>query len=172
VNQLALAAVAWLAVVCWRHHALTKGCYTHVKRHIMAEEHAADQQRTKDKQVLQSPITVAPASPYAHVTLWPRLLFIVLPARRMVHGATIRWAPLVAYPNPDWLDELVSHVAHWLGTHPDDLERHATRIRRRRTRIVRARGGASHTAFGLDDEPGPTPARPLGPPRSFDRSHP
>ncbi len=140
--------VLWLVVVAVRARVLTAACYEHVQELIRAEHHAGQRttrmrERRRGKRSgdgadgLYQATAVTPVSPFRHVWLLPSPLFLLLPSRRFLRGAVIRWTPLVAYPTAAWLDELTGAVAHFLGLPQDEVDLASADIGRKRARIVR-----------------------------------
>lgn len=142
--------VLWLVLVVVRLRALTSDCYDHVQGLIRADQHAGQRTIRARERVarrrappddrtggLYQPTVVAPISPFRYVWLLPSPLFLLLPSRRFLHGAVIRWTPLVRYPTAEWLDELTGAVAHFLGLRQDEVDLADVNITRKRARIVR-----------------------------------
>jgi hypothetical protein len=156
--------VAWLVVVGWRFHELTRDCYEHVQEVIRADAHAGQQTIRAQERVafptrreaareerswrlrpadshrgLYQPTAVTPHPHYTrYVWLLPHPLFLVAPVRRFLRGVVIHWTPMVRYPKSDWFVELTEAVAHFLGLPEDGVELAETNISRKRARIMRA----------------------------------
>lgn len=150
MGLLAWVVVIWLLVVVFRLRSLTRDCYDHVQELIRADAHAGQRtMRAKERVAtrrngadvgaggLYQPTAVTPVNPFRHVMLLPTPLFMLLPSRRSLHGAVIHWTPLVKFPNEEWLEQLTSAVAHFLGRQPEEVELAGSSITRKRARIVR-----------------------------------
>jgi hypothetical protein len=150
MGLLAWVVALWLVLVVMRLRTLTRDCYDHVQELIRADAHAGQRTiRAKERVAgrrngsdeaaggLYQPTAVTPVSPFRYVWLLPTPLFLVLPSRRNLHGAVIRWTPLVKFPTPEWLEELTAAVAHFLGLQPDEVDLAASSITRKRARIIR-----------------------------------
>jgi hypothetical protein len=150
MGLLGWVVVVWLVLVAFRLRTLTRDCYDHVQELIRADAHAGQRTiRAKERVAtrrngsdvgtggLYQPTAVTPVNPFRYVLLLPTPLFVLLPARRSLHGAVIHWTPLVKFPTEEWLDQLTSAVAHFLGLQPDEVELASSSITRKRARIVR-----------------------------------
>jgi hypothetical protein len=159
--EWALVVGAWVVLLLWRTHALTRDCYEHVQEIIRADAHAGQrtiraresaafskERRESERRFsldsyrsLYQGTAVTPyPRPSRYVWLLPNPLFIVLPIRPFLRGVVIHWTPLVRYPTPEWFAELTDAVAHFMGLGQDEVERVGTNISRKRTRIVRVSG--------------------------------
>jgi hypothetical protein len=150
MGLLAWVVVLWLVMVVMRLRTLTRDCYDHVQELIRADAHAGQRTiRAKERVAtrrngsdegtggLYQPTAVTPVSPFRYVLLIPGPLFLLLPSRRNLHGAVIRWTPLVKFPTAEWLEELTAAVAHFLGLQQDEVDLAASSITRKRARIMR-----------------------------------
>lgn len=141
-SQLILIVlVGWIVFVFLQLRRLTNICFMHVKDLIRAELEAGQAafrstarsaRRRGQGAGLHQPTMISLANPNRHVRLLPSPLFALLPVRQQIRGVWIWWTPLVSYPTSEWLDELGTCVAHFLGIQPEELERGNFNIRRRR----------------------------------------
>jgi hypothetical protein len=150
MGLLGWVVVLWLAVVVMRLRTLTGECYDHVQELIRADAHAGQRTiRAKERVAtrrngsdagtggLYQPTAVTPVNPFRYVILLPTPLFLLVPARRNLHGAVIRWTPLVKFPTSEWLEDLTVAVAHFLGRQQDEVDLASSSLTRKRARIVR-----------------------------------
>jgi hypothetical protein len=156
--EWAWVVAAWVVLLLWRAHALTRDCYEHVQEVIRADAHAGQrtiraregasfskERRESERRLsldsyrgLYQGTAVTPSPrPSRYVWLLPSPLFLLLPFRPFLRGVVIRWTPLVRYPTSEWFAELTDAVAHFMGLGQNEVERVDTNISRKRTRIVR-----------------------------------
>lgn len=141
MGLLPILLVGWGLTLVYRWITLTDDCYDHVKELIRGDQHAGHRTIRRQEGAgmvpkmraggLYQPTAVTPARSWRHVTLVPSPLFLLSPTRRQIRRARIHWTPLVTYPSDEWLDELASCVAHFLGVPEHEVElRGANRYRK------------------------------------------